>query len=207
MPRQPQEPRRARAAGHNLFLVVALFIVGFVALAAVGTFAYDRYLTHTLEAKAEELAAAQRAVNQEQVEEFIRLRDRLEHGQILLENHLAVTQLLDVLETQTLQTVRYGSLELAVAEDHTAQLEIEGTARTFNALAAQSNALAAEKGIRRAIFSGIVVNENGSVNFRLTADLDSRLLIADISEGSPAAAVPAEPVSAEPMPAEIDTTL
>lgn len=196
-------PKRPTSTGTNLFLILALFLGGLAVIAAIGTYAYDKYLQHVLEVKAEELAVAQREVNQDQVEEFVRLRDRLVHGRELLNNHVALSQLFDVLETETLKTVKYESLKLRVADDHTAELEIEGTARSFNALAAQSNAFAAQKGIRRAIFSGIVVNQNNTVSFRLTADLDPRLVVAeDVSAPAPdALTVPVETVAPAPAPA------
>ena len=178
VPRQPTQQKRGASRGHNLFLVVALFLGGLAIVASIGTYLYDKYLIHALEAKAEELALAQREVNEDQVEEFLRLRDRLTYGQELLHDHIALSQVFDVLEAETLTTVRYGSLDLTVADDHTAQIDIDGTARNFNALAAQSNAFAGEKGIRRAIFSGIVVNKDNTVSFKLTADLDTRLIVA-----------------------------
>ena len=184
-----------------------MFIFLLSLVAAGGTFAYDKYLQSSLEAKAEELAVAQREVNQDQVEDFVRLRDRLTYGQGLLDNHIALGQVFDVLEEQTLTNVRFSSLDLTVADDRTAQIDISGTARNFNALAAQSNAFAAEKGIRRAIFSGIVVNEDNTVSFTLTADLDGKLLIDDGSRAQasqPAAgpAVAPAPTQTAPAPAE-----
>lgn len=196
-------PKRPTSTGTNLFLIAALFIGGLAVIAAIGTYAYDKYLQNVLEAKAEELAVAQREVNQDQVEEFVRLRDRLVHGRELLNNHIGLSQLFDVLEAETLQTVKYESLKLRVADDNTAQLDIEGTARSFNALAAQSNAFAAQKGIRRAIFSGIVVNQNNTVSFRLTADLDPRLVIAaeTVAPAPDILTVPVETVPPAPVPA------
>jgi len=211
VPKTPQAPKRGLASGHNLFLVVALFLGGLAVIASVGTYLYDQYLTHELERKAEALAVAQREVNEEQVEDFVRLRDRLTSGRELLQSHIALSQVFDVLEAETLTTVRFSSLKLTVADDHTAQLDIEGTARNFNALAAQSNAFAGEKGIRRAIFSGIVVNRDNTVSFRLTADLDSRLVVAR-HDGSTAPApdpltVPAvAPTPAQTQPATTTAT-
>ncbi|HEY4489183.1 MAG TPA: hypothetical protein VJA87_01740 [Candidatus Paceibacterota bacterium] len=204
VPKQPAPQTRRPSGGHNLFLVAAVFIFGLSIIAAIGTFAYDRYLSHALEVKAAELADAQRQVNEEQVEEFVRLRDRLTYGRDLLDSHVALSQVFDVLEAQTLLSVRFSSLDLTVADDKTAQIEIEGVARNFNALAAQSNAFAAEKGIRRAIFSGIVVNDNNTVSFRLTADLDSRLLISEAVD-TPPADLPAAP-AVVPTPAPTSTT-
>lgn len=202
MPKQSsQQPKRGRAAGHNLFLVTALFLGGLAIIASVGTYLYDRYLTHSLEAKAEELAVAQREVNEDQVEDFVRLRDRLTYGQELLDNHMAVSQVFDVLEAETLSNVRFSKLGMIVADDHTAQIDIEGIARNFNALAAQSNAFAGEKGIRRAIFSGIVVNRDNTVSFKLTADLDSRLIVSQ-KEGEPAASQQETAPAVAPTPAQ-----
>lgn len=203
VPRQPsQQPsKRPHSAGRNIFLLVSFFLFIVAVVAAVGTFAYDRYLTHVLEKRAAELALAQRAVNQDQVEEFIRLRDRLLYGQEFLADHVVMSQVFDVLEAQTLQTVRFESLELTVASDRTAQLDIDGVARNFNALAAQSNAFAADKRIRRAIFSDIVVNDSNTVSFRLTADLDPRLLtLSDLPIDNVAPVAPQNPAPQNPAP-------
>jgi hypothetical protein len=200
VPRQAtSDQRRPRTAGHNLFLVIAMFIFGLSIIAAIGTYAYDRYLTHALQVKAEDLANAQKDVNQDQVENFVRLRDRLTYGQDLLNNHVALSQVFDVLEAQTLASVRFSTLDLTVADDHTAHIDITGTAKNFNALAAQSNAFAAEKGIRRAIFSGIVVNANKTVNFKLTADLDSKLLISQGTGTPPPATLSVPAVAPTPV--------
>lgn len=190
VPRQPTPAQRRIRTGTNLFLLLSLFVLCIAVVATIGTFAYDRYLRHALGVKSEELARAQASVDQEQVEAFVRLRDRLTYGESLLEGHVALSQLFSVLERETLGTVRYESLNLTIAEDKSARLEIEGVARTFNALAAQSNAFAGEKYIRRAIFSGIVVNQDASVSFFLTADLDPRLVVASPEGLGPPAELP-----------------
>jgi len=185
-----------------VLLIIASFTFGFAVVAAIGTYVYGQYLEGAVEKRAEELALAQRSVSQDQVEEFLRLRDRLVYGRDLLSNHTALSQVFTALEAQTLQTVRFETLELEVAEDRSAQLDVEGIARTFNALAAQSNAFAAEKRIRRAIFSDIVVNENNTVSFRLTADLDAGLVTLGDSTFGPRESEPTiEPAAEAPEPA------
>lgn len=146
--------------------------------AAAGSFAYQKYLTYQLEQKMELLSEAQAGVSEEQVEDFVRLRDRLSSGNALLSNQIVLSRFFDTLEDLTLQNVRFNSMELAVAGDGSANLEVEGTARNFNTLAAQSNAFAGERGIRRAIFSSIALTDTRQVTFRLTADIDARLVTA-----------------------------
>jgi len=170
--------RRPQSVGANLFLIVTVIIGIAAAVAAGGTFAYEKYLTYQLEQKAAQLAAAQAQVDETRVEEFVRLRDRLASGEQILTSHVMLTRFFDTLEDVTLQNVRFSSMSITIAGDSTAKLDMEGTARNFNALAAQSSAFAGERTIRRAIFSGITLNDARQVEFRLTADLDSRLIIA-----------------------------
>ena len=144
---------------------------------AAGVFAYNRFLLHTLAAKQAQLTTAQSQVDENTVEEFIRLRDRLSSGKDLLDNHVVLSQFFDTLESLTLQNVQFTDLKLSVAGDHTATIEMTGTAKNFNALAAQSNAFAANKLIKRAIFSDITLTDSKAVSFKLTADVDSKLIV------------------------------
>jgi len=196
---------RRPKSGSNLFLLISLGIAGLSVLTAGATFGYKLYLENAHAAKAAELTAAEQAINMDTVEDFIRLRNRLVSAQTLLNQHVLVSQFFDVLESRTLETVRFSSLTLQVADDRSAEITMDGVARSFNALAAQSEALAAERHIKRAIFSGISVNTNGTVSFKLSAEIDPRLILAS---GAPAP-VPQEegttpnvlPVSAPPAAA------
>lgn len=173
------------SSGTNLFLIVSLLIAGLMVLVAAGTFAYGKLLDKTLAGKQAELAAAQQKVDENTVEEFVRLRDRLSSGKDLLNNHIVLSQFFDDLEGMTLQSVRFNSMKLAVAGDRSAKIEMQGTAKNFNALAAQSNAFAGDKRIKRAIFSGITLKD-GLVTFTLTADIDPKLVVENVNRPAPA---------------------
>lgn len=148
-------------------------------VAAGSTFLYEQYLKNASASKAAALRTAEEAINKDTVEEFIRLRDRLATTESLLDEHVALSQFFGILEDLTLESVRFSSLSLAVDEERTASVELEGGARSFNALAAQSAAFAGEKRIKRAIFSEIAVTPSGSVSFTLSAILDPRLVVLD----------------------------
>jgi len=195
VPRQPVPPTPVRTAraGRDYFLMGALALAGIAVLLAGGTFAYERLLDHSLETKSAQLSQATANVDQDTVQEFVRLQDRLSTGRDLLTNHIMLSQFLDSLERLTLANVRYSDMQVTVAGDHTAEVVISGTARNFNTLAAQSNSLATEKHIKRAIFSGIDVTASGLVTFKLTADIDPDLIIAG---SAPLAATPQQDTSA-----------
>lgn len=87
-------------------------------------------------------------------------------------------------------------------------------ARSFNALAAASNAFATDGRIKDAIFSNISVNKDSTVSFSLSAMLDPKLIIfepsAAVSSFVPAAPVdnsaPVNNVAATSSPASPEAT-
>jgi hypothetical protein len=155
---------------------VSFIVLGVVLLGVVGVFAYERYLLATRDSKAQEVTIAQERINGETVEEFIRTRNRFSAANTILDEHVAVSSFFSLLESLTLSTVRFNSLSFTLTDDRSAEIRMDGIARTFNALAAQSSAFASEKKIQRAIFSNISVGEGKTVTFSLTADVDPELL-------------------------------
>lgn len=175
VPKQPLDGKRRAYSGTNYLLLVSLGVFGLAVLASGFVFGYEYYLKSVKSARASELAAATAAINENTVEEFVRLRDRFISARELLNQHVTLSRFFSLLESITITNVRFTSLELSVENDVT-RIEMEGVARSFNALAAQSAKFAAQKDIRRAIFSDISINQNGSVSFILTAELDPDLI-------------------------------
>ena len=180
VPKQPvKAAARPQRSGGNIFFVISLILLGAALVGSGGVFAYERYLESARNSKDQEVRAAQERINPDTVEDFVRTRNRFTSASQILNSHVAPSQFFDLLEGLTLQSVRFDTLLFTLAEDRSAEIKVEGVARTFNALAAQSAALAGEKRIKSAIFSDITVNDDGTVGFSLVADLDSRLLILD----------------------------
>ncbi len=152
-----------------------LAILGVAVVGAGLTFGYKTYLESVRDARKVKLEAAEKSINPASVEDFIRLRNRISAASTLLDQHVVTSQFFDVLETLTLQNVRFQSLILSIEPDRTAKIEMHGVARSFNALAAESAAFAGEKRIKRAIFSNITADKNGVVSFSLRAELDPKL--------------------------------
>lgn len=183
--------------GTNIFLLASLAIAGIAVLAAGLTFGYERYLLYVEGSKEAELARAEAAVDQDTVTGFVRLRDRFTAGKNLLDNHVVLSQLFDVLETVTLQNVRFQNLNVTVTDDRSATLRVSGIARNFNTLAVQSNTIAADPRFKRAIFSGITVNQDNTVSFQLSADIDPRLVVIGPAAAGTAVPPPAAPAVEE----------
>lgn len=187
VPKQPVKPGvRYATSGGNPFMMIAVGLLLLSVVAAGGVFGYQRYLEGVRDTKQAEVEAVRKSINAQVVEDFIRTRDRFVAAQTLLDNHVAVSQFFDLLESLTLQSVRFDGLSFKLAEDRSAELQMDGVARSFNALAAESSAFASEKRIKRAIFSDIAVDPTSrTVSFALTADLEPSLLTVS-AENAPA---------------------
>lgn len=174
----------------NLFAYGVLIIS--IAL-AVGVFMYGRILDSSKAAKDTALANAQAAIDRATVENFVRLRNRLTSSESLLDKHAGPSSFFSALETILPDSVRFSSMRLSIA-DTGATIDGSGTAKNFNALAAASNAFAAEGHIRDAIFSKISVNRDSSVSFSLSATLDPRILVftPSAAEPNPVTEIPQE---------------
>ncbi|HEX5774947.1 MAG TPA: hypothetical protein VFY28_03250 [Candidatus Paceibacterota bacterium] len=196
VPKQPVATTRRARNGTNLFLLGATLIAAFSILLAAGVFGYEKYLESVHSKKAAMLTQAEASISRDTVEDFIRLRDRLVSAEVLLDEHVAMSQFFDLLESVTAQNVQFSSLEIELSPDRSAKITMKGRATTFNALAVESAAFAAEKRIRRAIFSGISAGEQGGVSFSLTAELDPRLVVW---QGPSAAASVAPAIEEEPV--------
>lgn len=177
VPKQPvaTQARRKRAP-LGIFYYGALFLVGVAVVGAGLTFGYSTYLNSLRDARKASLASAEDNISKSEVEEFIRLRDRIQASESLLNQHVVISRFFDVLEGITLKNVRFQSLIASVGNDRVTKIEMRGVARSFNALAAESSAFAAEKRVKRAIFSNISADKNGVVTFTLKAELDSKLI-------------------------------
>jgi Tfp pilus assembly protein PilE len=166
-------------SGSNIFLIVALALFGIALLASAAAFAYEKYLEGARDAKAAQLVKAQEEIDRDTIENFIRLRNRLQATESILGSHVLLSRFFTVLETRALQSVQFKSLKLTVDDDRTAEIQMSGIAKSFNALAAQSASFASEKRIKSAIFSDIGTEKDSTIHFSLSAELDPKLITGE----------------------------
>ena len=207
VPKQPVLLRKS-ISGFNPFLVVSYFILGIWVVIAGLVFAYQFYLSRVAEQKSEELRTAQNNIDRATVSEFIRLRDRFTTAKDLLNKHHVPSHFFDELENITIQNVRFTSLKLTIKDTGMATVQMQGVARNFNALAAQSTAFAKDKNFKRAIFSGFTLDsKDNSVTFQVNADVDPSLMVdtagAFLSQDQTR---PTSPVASSTPPAQPPTS-
>lgn len=190
----PVSADRNRFQG-NAFSILALFAYGllvFAFIAAIAVFLYGRVLSASQASKEAQLAKVASSIDQTTIEGFIRLRDRLDSSKTLLANHIALSNFFTDLVKLLPQTVQVSSIHITVDPvAGSVQVEGQGTAKSFNAIAAMSNALATDNRIKDVIFSKITVNTNSTVSFAFTASLDPKLVTYTPTDLTAAPMIPA----------------
>ena len=203
VPHSAQGPARRFSSGADFS--GALGFIGYGALALVvvvsfGVFIYGRVLAATLAADDQALAKAQASIDPATVQSFVRLQDRLTSSKALLEGHLQMSSFFALLGTVLPTSVSISTLSIDLDATGKPKIEATGVAANFNALAAASNAIAADGRIKNAIFSHITINSDHTVGFALAATLDPALTAFSAS-GAPQA----EASTSDAMPAEEGT--
>jgi hypothetical protein len=189
-------PRGSSFGFVTILSALAYFLFVLALVAAGGVFLYGNILASQKTSKDAALASAESSIDQGTISDLVRLRDRLSSAQTLLNNHIALSGLFNLLETVTPSDADFSSVNVTIDDSGNALLVADGTAKSFNALAAASDDFSTASGLKNAIFSNLAVASNGSVSFVLSATLEPSLIAYTGSTGSPQAGAEAAPAPA-----------
>ena len=168
-----QAPQAQAPRGMSLFLLVSIFLFLGSLLLAAGVYLWKGSLERNIESQKESLARNRDAFEPASITKLQRLSRRLEISKTILANHLAPSQLFAVLEDSTLQNVRFSSMEFALDQTKgVASLTMKGQARSYGAVARQSDVFAKASGIKNPVFSELNLDQRGNVVFSFTAAVD-----------------------------------
>lgn len=154
----------------NLLFIISLIVFSLAVGLSATVFFYKAHLVSSIREMDVLLAAAKKSFEPEFIDEASRLNVRIEGAHTLLGNHQALSPLFDMLEKKTLENVRFQDFNFVAKEGKDSALSMLGQAKSFNAVALQSDVFGAEKSFRDPVFSNFTLNESGDVlfNFRTT---------------------------------------
>ncbi len=175
IPKKPLVENRRGSAFGLIFLISLLVFIGSIA-AAGAVFFYGTYLKGAIEAKATQLQTAQGAFEAAgAIDTLVRLDSRINEAKGLLTKHVSPSAIFFLLSVQTLERVRFNTLDYDLNEDGTANILLTGETDDFATIALQSDQLGASKVLRNIIFSDIAVVEEG-VTFAVSATVEPSLI-------------------------------
>ena len=181
IPKKPlAEERVAVTATHSSifgFLATLLFISAIAASA--GLYFYRANIQKTIVSQQVQLNAARNAFEPSLITELKRLDRRITSANTILNSHIAVSPIFEVLELNTLKSIQFTKFTYVTPTNPKLPIKVElsGRARDYASIALESDQLAKNKYIRNSLFSDLTLNEQtGMVLFQLTFDVDPDLV-------------------------------
>jgi hypothetical protein len=191
-------PARAKASG-SLYMTLATLLFIISLLGAGGVYAYQQYLTNALQSYKDDLATREKQFNTSLIQELKAEEVKLTLAHNLLNTHLALSQIFDIVGRFTIEKVRFMSLDLAMptGQDDGIKLSLQGYGTSLTAVAFQSKVFnqLSQYGlgqvVKNPILSNPTIGNNGSVAFGFTATIDPSTLsyeklVSPASSASPA---------------------
>jgi hypothetical protein len=161
-------------AGDVFVLIATVALAASLALAA-GVFLYDKFLESSVAKKGEQLERARAAFEPALIEELLRLDTRLSAADDVLNLHLAPSELFNLLEELTLQSVAFETFNYQMTEDGQITIQLKGKARSVNGVALQASVFGQHNAIVNPIFSDLDIVEDG-VTFSVAASINPSAL-------------------------------
>lgn len=156
-----------------LLNIIAGVILIAAVVAAAGEFLFYAYTTQNISSKQASLERQRSAFEPATIEELSRLDKRLTAAQKLLKTHVALSLLFNDLESKTGVNLRFKDFSYAAAGPGKMVITMSGSAKSFNAVALESDALGKSTLLKDPIFSNLNIDQTGSVIFNFTAEVDT----------------------------------
>jgi hypothetical protein len=152
---------------------LCFFMILMSGLSYGGVYVYNKNLLEQKTALDQKLAKARDSIGTDFVSDMKRLNARITGVKTLLTNHVVVTPIFKALQDTTLRSVVYNSFSYNFKNDDTTKklsvdITISGTAKSYAAIALQSDAFTKSSLIRNPIFSDLKINtKTNTVDFKL----------------------------------------
>jgi len=176
VPKKPiNEQRKIGKGSMGLFFGLSLLVFILATGSTASVYAYELYMSKKVENMRVSLERAKDAFEPSLIIELKKLDARIRSAGEILDNHIALSELFEMLEMETLETVRFKSFRYS-ARDDDISINLTGKAKSYSSVVLQSDVFGENKFIKNPIFSGLNLDAEGNVDFRVSAEIDPKLL-------------------------------
>lgn len=174
-----KEPSRSAGTASGLVNLVALIVFIASILAAGAAYFYRSSIETRVAEYKESLQRARNAFEPTLITELQVLDKRMRAATDILDGHIAVSPIFELLGGITLPTVRYSdfSYEFNPENPNLVDIKITGEAKGYNYIALQADLFGEDKFIKNPIFSDFTLDQLGNVDFTLTFSVDKSLVL------------------------------
>lgn len=168
----------ARRGGGGGFVLFA-FLIFVISSALWGSlFVYKKSLNDNALALKETIKKQKSALEESTINEVAVFADKISVVKKLLDNHRAVSNVLDFLQDFTMKDVKFNDMSYSFSDSAGAgelSLSLSGITRSYASLAVQIQALEKNNQVKRVSVSGLSADAKGGVKFNLKIIIDSAI--------------------------------
>jgi hypothetical protein len=165
-------------------MIIAVLVFLASLAAAGGMYFWKSMLLSAQEGYKTQLAQREKQFNSDLIEELKRQDVKISIAQELIRNHLAISNVFDILGSMTIQDVRFLSLDLTAPANGSEDIKVsmKGYGTNFQAVAFQSDVLGKledyglRKIIKNPVLSDPALDSAGTVSFGFSATIDPTTL-------------------------------
>ncbi len=186
IPKKPLVPIGGATLPHkhhstSLFMTIGVFVFLASLVAAGGAYMWKSILTSSQDTYKQDLALREQKFNVDDIEKLKRANVRIDLTSRLLANHLAASQIFDIVSRFTVSNVRFINLSLsnsATTPGEGVRLELKGYGSNLSAVAFQAKVFAQleqyglRKIVKNPILSDPTTDTNGKESFGFSAVID-----------------------------------
>jgi hypothetical protein len=160
----------------NIFLSLASIIFFLMVAIAAGAYLYKVVIQKKIVAEGVQLEKVKKAFDPNLIADIKRLDHRITTSKTVLENHIVVMPVFDLLEALTLKTVRFTSFDYQSTKGGSPTIRLNGEAKSYASVALLSDSFGEDERIKNPVFSGLALNDAGGVKFTFQASLDPAMI-------------------------------
>jgi hypothetical protein len=178
IPKQPLVENKAKKApaSTNILSMIGWFIFILAVAASLGVFAWENFIQRSINTKNAELSNGIKNLDPSTIDHFVQLEGRLQAANTLLNNHLAISNLLKLIGDNTVESVQFSDFRFTADDGGKLTVVMSGRAPSFASVAFQSDTFSAQPYLRNQVFSNLGLDKDGGVIFKFTASVEPSTL-------------------------------
>lgn len=150
-------------------VATVLFMISLIL--SIGLFIYERQINTKISEAKDSIELAKQAFEPKVVADLILISDQMESVKTILNNHVVVSNLLAILQSLTIPSVRFTSFSFDNKPDGNLKVSIEGETVSYSHVARQASVFGSSEFLKNIYFSSIDLSDKGLVTMKLSTDV------------------------------------
>jgi hypothetical protein len=169
----------------SIFSILVWLVVIATIVISLGLFGYQRLLESQISQAESNIAATRDAFQPETIGQLVNVSNQISFTQKLLNSHVLVNKILDVLQNLTVKKIYFADLTYSSALA-APTIAMAGESQSYNALMQQYNIFNDSGLIQNQTFSDFSLTQDGNISFKFSGQVDPSVISYQKVTGSTA---------------------